>query len=51
MGAASMLDRVLGGGDWELVKQRNTDFKTNKQITKQTTRQIEFSDAFNTKNR
>ena len=34
---ASVLDRVLRGGDWELIKQRNT------------TRHVEFSDAFKIK--
>ena len=45
---ACMLDKVLRGGDWELVKRRNK-LQTTKQITKQTTRRIEFSDAFKTK--
>ena len=39
-----MLDRVLRGGDWERVK-----YEINFKTTKQTTRQIEFSDAFKTK--
>ena len=42
--STGMLDRVLRGGDWERVK-----YEINFKTTKQTTRQIDFSDAFKTK--